>query len=421
MRRAFVILSAVLAFMGTAHAAGKVQVGAEALLPEGPGAGVRGTPDTAFGGGVYLVVWREGWHGEGGEARIYAARVGESGKVIDAKPIVLTPEGKDVQERPRVAFGGGVFLVVWQELVDGKHYDVRAVRVSPKGKVLDAKPISVASGPQSQAMPDVASDGKNFAVVWQGALVEGGDTTFHIFAASVSAAGVPGKASQIVTGSKPIIAWNGQNYLVVAAQTIIGVRLGAAAEPADKRKRLYIVPSAGVRENTRAIAGAGSNWLVIADRSLPDYWGWAGPGAMRAYLVDSAGVLNAENKAAHSKDKAGNHGKLPHWLDLGVKKNDGAPWPSGEAACAWDGTQFVAVWQRFHIEKAVMFKNCDIVLSRLDGFKPLDRDGVGVATSEVDERRPALATDGAGSLLCVYEKYEAGGKVRIGTRVLKTR
>jgi len=415
------IFSAVLMLAGTTRAAGKIQVGAEILLPEGPGAGVRGTPDTAFGADVYLAVWREGWHGEGGASRVYAARVDKSGKVLDAEPIALTPEGEDIQERPRVAFGGGLFLVVWQELVGGKQYDVRAVRVSPEGKVLDAKPISVASGPESEAMPDVASDGKSFAVTWQGALVEGGDTTFNIFAAPVSAAGAPGKATQLVRGSKPIVAWNGQHYLVVAAQTLVGLRLDASAELVGKRKRFYsIVPSAGVRENTRAIAGAGNEWLVIADRSLPDYWGWAGPGAMRAYLVDSAGTLDAENKVAHSKDKAGNHGKLAHWLDLGKSKKDGDPWPSGAAACAWDGKNFVAVWQRFHIEKGVMFKNCDLVLSRMDGFKPLDRDGVAVSAAPVDERNPALASGGAGALLCVYEKHTADGKVRIGARTLKT-
>ena len=68
-----------------------------------------------------------------------------------------------------------------------------------------------------------------------------------------------------------------------------------------------------------------------------------------------------------------------------------------------------------------MFTNCDLVAARADGFKPLDRDGVPVAASEMEEKSPAPASDGAGKLLCVYEKHGKDGKVRIGARALSTR
>ena len=113
--------------------------------------------------------------------------------------------------------------------------------------------------------------------------------------------------------------------------------------------------------------------------------------------------------------------KLANWLDFGKDKKEGSPWPYGQCAAAWDGTQFVAVWQRHHITKTVSLSNCDIIASRVDGWKPLDTDGVAVAATGLEERAPALASDGAGKLLCLYEKHAKDGKVTIVARVLETR
>ena len=134
-----------------------IQVGSEfRLLADGPGEGIQRTPHVAFGGGVFVIVWQEGWHGEDGRSRIYAARVTPEGKVLDPGGIQVAAAKTGVQEHPRVAFGGGVFLVVWQDLRNGKDADVLAARLSPEGKLLDAEPIPLAAGPGMQALPDVA-------------------------------------------------------------------------------------------------------------------------------------------------------------------------------------------------------------------------------------------------------------------------
>ncbi len=421
MRRALAILGALLAVASLAHA-GALTVGEEAtILEDGPGKGVQATPAAAFGNGGYLVAWREGWHGEGGKARIYAARVGESGKVLDPKGIEVAPSEKGVQTAPRVAFGGGVFLVVWQDMRGGADYDVYAARVSPEGKVLDAKPIVVAQGKGQQALPDVASDGGNFVVAWQGIGEAKGAPAFSIFTATVSAAGAVGKANKLpLPFAEPKIAWSGGHYFVIVSQMGQGLRLDASGAPAGNAAG-KVFKGLSFRFNFKAVGGGEKGWLILGDRSAPDYWGWGGPGAMRSYLVQPDGTFDPANKAAHDKDKAGVKAKLPHWLDLGKSKNEGAPWPAGAAAVAWDGTQFVAVWQRHHIAKTVLYRNSDLVATRLDGFKPLDRDGVPVSAAPIEEKHPALASDGAGALLCVYEKYAADGKVRISARMLKTR
>jgi len=417
MRRTLPILGAILTAASLAHA-GALTVGEEVtILEDGPGEGVQATPAAAFGNGGYLVVWREGWHGEGGASRIYAARVDTSGKVLDPKGIEVASSEKGVQTAPRVAFGGGVFLVVWQDLRNGADYDVYAARVSPECKVLDAKPIVVAQGKGQQALPDVASDGENFVVAWQGIEEVKGAPGFSIFAAAVSAAGAIGKTNKLpLPFAEPKIAWGGKHYFVTVSQIGRGLRLdasGAPVEGADGK----ISRGLSFRFNYKAVGGGPKGWLILADRSAPDYWGWGGPGAMRSYLVGPDGKLDAGIK----KEPAGVKAKQSNWLDLGKSKNEGAPWPAGAAAVAWDGTQFVAVWQRHHVTKTVLYTNCDLFATRLDGFKPLDRDGVPVAVSGDEEKNPALASGGAGKLLCVYERHGADGKVRISARTLKTK
>ena len=336
------------------------------------------------------------------------------GKVLDPKGIEIASSRKGVQSAPRVAFCGTVFLVVWQDFRNEKDYDILAARVSADGKVLDRKPIAVAAAPRTQVLPDVASDGKSFMVVWQG--LKGNETKHLGFAALV---GADGKVRSVVeTGAspQPKIAWGGENYLVVYGNThLFGIRIDPAGTVAAESKKTRLVMQH--KHSIFSLAGApGTGWMVLDHRSPPDYWGWGGPGAMRSYPVGLDGKIDPGIK----KEPAGVQSKQPNWLDIGRSKKDGATWPKDESAAAWDGKQFVAVWQRFHLEKVVMFANCDIIASRLDGLKPLDPDGVPVAADAERAMRPALASNGAGNLLCVYEKYGADGKVRVAARVLQT-
>jgi hypothetical protein len=78
----------------------------------------------------------------------------------------------------------------------------------------------------------------------------------------------------------------------------------------------------------------------------------------------------------------------------------------------WDGKQSIVVWQRHHLggEKMTNFVNSDLIAARVEGFKSLDPDGIPVATTGAEETRPAVASDGAGAVLVVYEKHaEKGG------------
>ena len=411
----------LLSLLFAAAASGATLGGEMVLLENGPGRGTQATPHVAFGKGLYLVVWREGWHGKGGRARVHAARLGADGKVLDPKGIELAPAKTGVQTRPRVAFGGDVFLAVWQDLRNDKDYDVLGARISPEGKVLDAEPIKIAAGPRTQALPDVASDGKAFVVVWQG--LQGNETAYRGFARRIGADGRLGPAVTHGATPQPRVAWCGNHYLVAyGTSNLDSLRLTRDGKPADPRRKPWdgrVVR--GSKHPVFSVAALpGRGWLVVNHRSPPDPWGWGGPGGMRCYLMTPDGKLDYSLRPLVKQDRGGNWSKLPNWLDVGGRKR--TTWPYGTSACAWDGRHAVVVWQRHHITgpKKSSFTNCDLMAARVDGWKPVDAEAFAVAAGPEEERNPALASDGNGALLCVYEKYGKDRKVRVVARTIET-
>jgi len=168
------------AFLGAALLVGPLAVvaqGADAPVVLGPpitvapdgGSGFQDRPALAFGNNVYLVAWQDGEDGadpNGAGSDIYCARIDAAGEPLDPQGIVVC-EAKGYQKRPRVAFGSGVFLVVWEDRRTGRANDIYAARVTPEGKVLDPGGFPVATGDsRNQTYATVASDGKRFLVAW---------------------------------------------------------------------------------------------------------------------------------------------------------------------------------------------------------------------------------------------------------------
>jgi hypothetical protein len=423
-----ILLCLPAALASSLRAQDGIRVGPELALPGAPNpadGGRAATPSAAFGRGVYLVAWCEGWQGKGGSARIVAARVAADGKLLDARAFPLATVDRGVQELPRVAFAGGVFLVVWQQF-NGHDCDVLAVRVDPGGKVLDARPIEVAARPRTQALPDVAADGSAFLVVWQGLV--GQETAYRGFAATVGADGKLGTPMETGATPQPQAAWNGTSYMVVSGGTgvfagsIRGVILGrdgrpAGAKPAPVR---VMYGTKAARFCIAGIPGAEAGWLVVSHRAPPDPWGWGGPGAARVAFVNAVGRVQNPDAL---KEPAGVKGRLPGWLDVGREKSKTATWPFGSSTAVWEGRQCVVVWQRHHLtgEKMTNFTNCDLIAARVRGFESQDPAGIPLADSVAEETCPALASDGAGGLLCAYQKTVPEAKAAVCARMLRTR
>jgi hypothetical protein len=170
-------------------------------------------PSIAFDGTNYLVVWAERQ-----DQVVRAARVSGSGEVLDRFDITTGSHNESVTS-PKVAFGGGTFLVGWSwTSVVGfeDDYAIRGTRVSPGGVVLDPAGFAVATtlGPRSF---DLAFGGSAFMAVWDEPRTSGQS---GIYGTRVTPAGtVPAPAGfTISTGSwetAPEIAWRGDEHLVV--------------------------------------------------------------------------------------------------------------------------------------------------------------------------------------------------------------
>ncbi|MBA4388317.1 MAG: hypothetical protein C0404_10075 [Verrucomicrobia bacterium] len=428
----FSLMLASMALSFGAHggdaSANAVKVGEESIvMADGPGKSLRGLPAVVFGKESYLVVWQEGQVRKGSQASVWAARVSTDGKLLDAKGIEVANCKNSLQERPRVAFASGVFLVVWQDFRNGQDFDVLGARISPDGRVLDAQPIAIAIGPRTQVLPDVAADdpasppgsaaaSKGFLVAWQG--FQGNEEVCRSFVARVEQDGKVGQPVALKVGSNPRIAWNGKEFLAVftsdGGNSFQSMRLDADGKPARQPGNLISGTTTRFVASVGGVPGKG--WLVVMPRSRPDFWGHGGPGAMICQSIDTNGKTSVDIPVMPS----GNWNRMPNWLDVGDREKK--LWPFGVSAVASDGKQPVVAWTRWHLGGAtgIDFVNGEIMVARVEGWKPVDSDAVAVANSPASESNPAIASNGAGNLLCVYEKELDDGKAQICARTLKT-
>lgn len=170
-------------------------------------------PSVCYDGANHFVVWTAN---RSGVAEIYAARVTKQGQVLDPEGIQITEGAAPKIRMPGIAFDGANFLVVWRTNADwiygalvsktgvnlsnkqgfpitnhgsayypsvaynGSHYlvvwhqgypwdnsmDIWGARVDREGVVLDPAGFPICNEAQNQDQAMVASDGKDFLVVW---------------------------------------------------------------------------------------------------------------------------------------------------------------------------------------------------------------------------------------------------------------
>ncbi|MDC3960281.1 hypothetical protein [Polyangium jinanense] len=119
----------------------------------GPAGFAEDSTSVAFDGTQHLAVW---YDGRGAPARIYGARIMPDGTVLDPYGLGLATGSE-----PRVAVGGGVFLVAF---LNGS--ELQAVRVDPSGAVLDPTPITIGGVGSAGRGFSVAYAAGQFVVAW---------------------------------------------------------------------------------------------------------------------------------------------------------------------------------------------------------------------------------------------------------------
>jgi hypothetical protein len=196
--------------------AARVSPDGEVLDPDGifVGRGYQTDPAVAWNGTSFLVVWHWG--------RIFGARVAPDGQVLDRPPIRISRTQPFSNAQPKVASDGDGFFVTWSDRPKGSSYpdsDVYAARVTQAGDVLDQPPIPVATGPTTEGSPSVAWNGAHYLVAWAADHSPNPYTTeWDITAALVAPSGVVGSPFTVADGpglrGRPEIGSDGHNFLV---------------------------------------------------------------------------------------------------------------------------------------------------------------------------------------------------------------
>lgn len=331
-------------------------------------------PKIAYNGTNYLVVWED--YRPGLTADIIGARMNTSGTVLDANGITIS-SATNTQVFPAVAANGPDWLVTWQDRRNGAGTDdIYAARVQANGSVPDTMGIVVNSATGNQQTPVVAADGTNYMVTWRD------ETSTEIWGARVTPAGavLDMSAFKISTGggSFPAIAYNGTNYLVAwtkptNSNDVFGARVTPGAAVLDSGAlAIPISASVGIAENRSAVTSNGSDWLVAWDDNLD----------VKAARVNAAGTI----------------------LDVvGITVVSAANVQSF-ASVAWDGTQYWVVWQ----DERTTSGSPDLYAGRLASNGMVkDMNGFSVATDVLQhELRPAVAAGPAQNLMLAYYRFD---------------
>ncbi|MBK7877154.1 MAG: hypothetical protein IPJ77_15655 [Planctomycetes bacterium] len=143
------------------------------LLP-GPAPDVQTTPRVAAGGGGYLVVWTDARSHVGGtqsDLDVFALRLDDLGAPLDPAPIPVAVR-PGWQRNPRVAWNGADWLVVFEDqLFNGSYYStaLSAARVSSAGVVLDPAGFRVRPAQWSDSVLwDLCANGSEWVVASSG-------------------------------------------------------------------------------------------------------------------------------------------------------------------------------------------------------------------------------------------------------------
>lgn len=368
-------------------------------------------PSVAWNGTLYLVVWEDGRNGS--DFDIIGARVSAAGALLDASGIAVAVEPGD-QRRPKVASDGADFLVVWED-ARGGDADLYGARVTELAEVLDAHSVPLATGPALQGQPALAFGGGKYLVAWEqtGSVSDGGLSSDggpredkDLYAARLETSGgaltvldVGGVALSAAAGpqEQPAIAFDGEGFLVLwqdlrsaAAYDLYGARMTLAGtlEPAAE----FLLTDGGTGEWVPSVA-FGQEHFVVAwedDRNTP------GGGSSERDLFAGLLRFDAGEPVFQEQPLA----TQPLWQE--------------HPTVAFDGQRFFVAWQDHRGGADFDIYGAHLAL---DGgaLELLDPAGLPLSTATNWQTRPALAWNG-NQFFAVWQDFRAGGDI-YGARV----
>jgi len=335
-------------------------------------------PAVAYGGGVYLVVWQVD---ASVSYSIQAARVDSSGKVLDPNGVTVATATTSLGS-PRVAFDGTNFLLVWEDTRSGTNMDIYGRQVSPAGLVLGTKDVAISTASKDQRKPAVTCQSGTCLVVWEDARTSStGVFDGGIYGAHVDKTGKVLDPTGIVisktTGAKeaPDVVGDGTNFLVVWKDDGSGNGDIYGARVASTgslmdTKAILITSHSGVDDLPR-VAFDGTNYFVVwAAMATVNQWDIRG-----ARLSTAGTVLDAADIVIAASAKVEISPAI-------------APWKSS----------LIVVWGR-------QDSAYTLYGTRLDSLgKASTLGGVNLMAKYRDTLNPAVVSDGKEALM-VWSDY----------------
>ncbi len=337
-------------------------------------------PDVAYGNGVFLVVFADerNWYASQG-SDIFGVRVDTGGAILDPAGIEIAAVS-GYQEHPSVAFDGENFLVVWDDTREYSYEDIYCARVGSDGTVLDPYGVRIAYASYDEyTHPDVAFDGEAYLVVWD-------FEHTYIYGRIVSTEGDPLGSGYLTIGSAanyqryPQVASNGDDFLVVWEDSrnsdysydIYGARVSALYGLLDP-DGIAIASLMGLQQNP-AVASDGSGYLVV----------WQ----------DERFSANEDIYGARVDEQ----GQVVDTDGFAVAVAGGS---QSRPAVALGGDEYIVA---FADTRNASTSGADIYGARVDSAgQSLDPAGFEVSAEDGDEALPALA-HGGGVGLVAYER-----------------
>ncbi|MBI2924714.1 MAG: hypothetical protein HYY24_03305 [Verrucomicrobia bacterium] len=248
-------------------------------------------------GGDFLIVWVDERRGE---PDLRGARITGEGRLLDGDGFVIC-EAPGPQVEPSLAASSEGYLVVWEDSRSAPrgedpagHADIFAAHVTREGRVVEPNGFAVCSAPAQQSRPRVASDGKDFLVVWHD---RRWSPELDVYAGRVSGTGgaVDGDGVPVARSAGweqlPVVAGATGGYLVLwedGPSIVRGRRIGS-----DGTMGLMLTAGPlGQGQSGLVVAGNGQQWLAAW---LGKQWAGAFHWGLVGSLLDPAGVpLTAE-------------------------------------------------------------------------------------------------------------------------------
>jgi hypothetical protein len=176
-------------------------------------------PQVAYGGGRYLVTWDD--YRAGTNWAIYGQLVSSAGALVGGNFLISGPVNGQNEKGAAAAYDGTNFLVVWQlnSTSGGNHNVTYGVFISPSGTMGAPFAIGQTVSPNRNPL-NLVFNGTNYLVVWNYDSGLGGTNPpiWNLYGRFVTPAGTfPGNEFAIVTNGNPTLpglAFDGVNYLL---------------------------------------------------------------------------------------------------------------------------------------------------------------------------------------------------------------